>query len=92
MCHGSNCRRHVETLAARPEPVAKRTHEDEGREDVQAESCQEGDNDVPEDGVRKQIRRSERAIRFFDVFNALEREEERSDLIQRAYRFRSQES
>ena len=53
MCHGSNCRRHAESLAAQPEPVAKRTHEDEGRDDVQAESCQEGDNDVPEDGVRK---------------------------------------
>ena len=53
MCHGSNCRRHAESLAALPEPVAKRTHEDEGRDDVQAESCQKGDNDVPEDGVRK---------------------------------------
>ena len=57
-----------------------------------AERREQRDNDVTEDRVREQVRHRQRAVRVHDVVDALEREEERSDLIQRAYRFRSQES
>ena len=68
------------------------TYEDERGQDVQAKRCQQRYDDVAEDGIREERVGRQRSVSLDDVINALECQEERSDLNVSETRAASQNS
>ena len=68
------------------------THEEQRGDDIQPDGGEERDDDVAEDGIREERVGRQRSVSLDDVINALECQEERSDLNVSETRAASQNS